>query len=82
MPTVAREGELRLLVAYDSWADWRDGRRLEGIDEIPPASTYEFCALCWGQGRIVSPAANGEGPIPVRCVTCRGTGRLPAAQGG
>jgi len=29
-----------------------------------------FCPICWGQGRIFEPAANGEGLIPVPCGGC------------
>ncbi|HSJ72912.1 MAG TPA: hypothetical protein VK904_01235 [Miltoncostaeaceae bacterium] len=75
------EGALRVLVLYETWAAWRDERRLEGLRPVPPAATHQFCAVCWGQGRIVGPAANGEGPIPIACLTCGGTGRVPAAPG-
>lgn len=33
-----------------------------------------FCAMCWGAGRILVAARNGEGRIPVTCGTCAGTG--------
>lgn len=32
------------------------------------------CSTCWGQGRYLEPAANGEGLVPVACETCLGTG--------
>jgi hypothetical protein len=40
---------------------------------LAPAATC-FCATCWGQGRIWSPARNGEGLIPVTCRACDGQG--------
>jgi hypothetical protein len=77
MLTVTSEGALRLPVAYETWAAWRDERRLEEPPPDRPAAS-EFCAMCWSQGRIIAPAANGEGGIPVACVTCAGSGRVPA----
>lgn len=32
------------------------------------------CPECWGQRRILEPARNGEGLIPVACGRCLGTG--------
>jgi hypothetical protein len=32
------------------------------------------CATCWGQGRLLEPARNGEGLVPVACEACLGTG--------
>lgn len=65
-----------LLVAYDSWCDWREDKRREA--DIPPAplcpTGASFCAHCWGQARIYAPARNGEGLIPTPCHVCRGTG--------
>lgn len=45
------------------------------IDRAPITGT-SFCALCWGAGRILGPAANGEGLIPVACAHCGGTGTV------
>lgn len=36
----------------------------------------EFCAVCWGAGRIFYEAANGEGLIPVPCAECGGKGAV------
>lgn len=67
-----------LLVAWTSWVDWREERRRETA--VPPAPLVpegvSFCAACWGQGRIHSPARNGEGLVPVRCGTCGGSGMV------
>jgi hypothetical protein len=32
------------------------------------------CGTCWGQGRYLEPARNGEGLVPVGCPACLGTG--------
>ncbi len=51
------------------------GPALPGSDHGPsrrPAGT--FCAACWGAGRILTDAPNGEGLIPVRCAACDGRG--------
>jgi len=56
-------------VVYDDWTAWRDERaRTETSSPI----TGTFCGLCWGNGRILEPAANGEGLIPVTCEACGG----------
>jgi hypothetical protein len=63
-----------VLVAYPSWIDWRVDRREAAATDPPsqiPSST-SFCATCWGQGKIWSPARNGEGLIPTCCPTCDG----------
>ena len=70
MPTAVREGRPRWPITYRDWPDWR--RRHAG------ALVQDFCASCWGQGRIMAPAANGEGLIPVRCATCAGAGGVAA----
>jgi hypothetical protein len=66
-------------VAYTSWLDWRiDKRQSTDFDPLPlvPSATC-FCAMCWGQGRIWSPARNGEGLIPQLCTTCFGQRVVP-----
>jgi hypothetical protein len=79
MLTVIDPGEVRVPVAYATWADWREGRR-DVLADPPTAPAAEFCALCWGQGRIAVPAGNGEGLIPVTCAVCDGTGRVPVGR--
>lgn len=66
-------------VRYESWRDWRAqkvreareraSRPLVEPDTIP-------CPTCWGQRRVWTPAANGEGLIPTICHPCLGTGRV------
>jgi hypothetical protein len=49
------------------------------LDPAPPLpAAVVFCAICWGQSRILSPAANGEGVIPVVCAHCEGDGAVPS----
>lgn len=44
--------------------------------------TADWCAICWGNGRIFGMARNGEGLIPLHpCATCAGTGRAPKDDG-
>lgn len=76
MPTVFEQGALPLPVTYEDWASWRRDR--PGAGELPPLTSTEFCGLCWGRGRILSPAANGEGLVPGPCASCGGAGRVPA----
>ena len=56
-------------VVYDDWTEWRDER---ARPESPAPVTGSFCALCWGAGAILEPAANGEGLVPVTCDGCGG----------
>lgn len=65
-----------LLVAYESWDEWRDERRREAAAEPAPLCPRDvvFCAHCWGQARIWAPARNGEGLVPAPCPACAGTG--------
>jgi len=72
-----REGESRVSVGYASWSDWRSQQGL--MPHAPPAPFGScFCAICWGAGRVLEPAMNGEGLIPQPCPTCRGTGSVPS----
>ncbi|WP_217915500.1 hypothetical protein [Miltoncostaea marina] len=82
MPTVV---EARTIpVRYESWQEWRAtvreaaARRAEPVARVPT----EFCALCWGAGRVLGAAPNGEGLVPVPCGWCGGAGRLPVAPPG
>ena len=71
------EGEPRIAVAYDSWAQWRAEQCF--LPEAPPAPFGScFCAICWGAGRLLEPAMNGEGLVPQPCPTCCGTGSVPS----
>jgi hypothetical protein len=38
-----------------------------------PSATWEPCATCWGQRRILEDR-NGEGLVPCTCPTCLGLG--------
>jgi hypothetical protein len=71
MPTIMSEGRLRLPVLYRSWSAWRRERP----DAEPGAVPADFCAACWGQGRILRAARNGEGLVPEPCADCAATGR-------
>jgi hypothetical protein len=73
--------EEHIPVAYESWAHWRDEcrarRRGSGeFFELDAVVVTEFCAHCWGNGRTLSPAPNGEGPIPKACLHCDGRGSV------
>lgn len=81
---IAVTGPDRIPIAYPSWHAWRADRRESQL--APPPTTRHhsagFCAMCWGQGRIWSPARNGEGLIPVACRSCDGQGlSVPAVAG-
>ena len=67
-------------VRYESWRDWRaqkvaDARERATFPLVEPLTVP--CGYCWGQRRILRPAANGEGLIPELCTPCSGTGRVP-----
>lgn len=49
------------------------------VPDAAPAAVWEPCPTCWGQRRILSPAGNGEGLVPVACPGCLGVGERPAA---
>jgi hypothetical protein len=51
------------------------------VADAASAGVWEPCATCWGQRRILSPAGNGEGLVPVTCPGCFGVGERPAARG-
>ena len=72
-----REGEPRSSVAYESWSDWRARQCTDPAALSAPIGSC-FCAICWGAGRLLEPAMNGEGLIPVSCPTCCGTGSVPS----
>jgi hypothetical protein len=71
---VLLEGMPPIPVRYSDWREWRDVR----LDDLPPAplapATGCFCAACWGQGRMLEEARNGEGLVPVACADCGGSG--------
>ena len=70
-------GSAPIPLAYRSWELWREERRRPPLPPAPlaPAGT-SFCATCWGQGRILEPARNEEGLIPVLCPCCGGEGTV------
>jgi hypothetical protein len=76
VPMIIHEGRPPLPVVYRDWAEWRGFRR-EDEPGVAPVATGTFCATCWGQGRLLSPARNGEGLVPVACPTCGGTRVAP-----
>jgi hypothetical protein len=74
MSMIIREGQPPLPVLYTDWAEWKALRR-EGCEEVPAsATTIVFCPTCWGNGRYLEPAANGEGLVPQTCPACDGSG--------
>ena len=75
MPTVMTAGAVPVPVIYASWEEWRRDRVVEPAPA--PLVAGAFCALCWGQRRILAPAANGEGLVPRWCEACSGTGTAP-----
>ena len=74
MSMIIQEGSPPLPVVYGTWLEWRDTQRhaLRPPPLMPDRA--EFCALCWGQGRIHEAAGNGEGLIPTPCPGCEGAG--------
>ena len=74
MAAIVLQGVERIPVRYESWPEWRDEllTPLEPMPLIAPGTG--FCAMCWGSGQIHSEAANGEGLVPHRCLTCHGSG--------
>lgn len=76
MAAIVSEGRSAILVRYDDWAHWRIAR-VGGVTRYPLlAEGTCFCADCWGQGWILTPAANGEGLIPLACSTCGALGMV------
>jgi hypothetical protein len=79
MPTIMSTGRLRLPVRYRSWGEWRLERPADGaLAAVPGSVPAEFCAGCWGQGRILRAAPNGEGLVPDPCGACAATGAAPS----
>ena len=72
-----QEGEPRASVAYESWSAWRTRQCIDPSAPSAPLGSC-FCATCWGAGRYMEPARNGEGLIPVPCPSCCGTGAIPS----
>lgn len=68
-------------VRYESWRAWRMQRIIDARERAhaPLVEPHTVpCGHCWGQRRILRPAANGEGLVPQPCDPCGGTGRAPA----
>jgi len=76
MPMIVREGKLPLPVLYADWAEWKALRREEAEEACVQAATAVFCPMCWGNGRYLEPAANGEGLVPRTCMSCGGRGTV------
>lgn len=77
MPALVIEDSL--LVRYDTWSQWREAKiaeaeRRRNVPLVEIATVQ--CAHCWGQRRIFSPAANGEGLVPHPCPSCLGRGYI------
>ncbi|MEW6583540.1 MAG: hypothetical protein AB1416_12360 [Actinomycetota bacterium] len=85
MSMVVREGTPPIPVLYGDWAEWRELRLQDAVlgDPAPGAAGTQdawiavFCPTCWGQGRYLEPAQNGEGLVPRTCPACEGTGAVP-----
>jgi hypothetical protein len=61
-------------IRYTGWAEWRENR-VEADRQVLVAAEC-FCGCCWGAGRYLDEAANGEGLIPVSCHACGGRGTV------
>ena len=79
MPTVMRQGRLSLPVLYENWAEWRDEQPDTGPAPRCLVPGGRPCPICWGQGRILAAAANGEGLVSFPCSTCAGAGSVEPA---
>jgi hypothetical protein len=67
-----------LLVVYATWREWRDTRVAAHRDRPPLVEPGTApCGRCWGQGRFLEPAGNGEGLVRRPCLPCLGQGRVP-----
>jgi hypothetical protein len=76
--------ERSLPVVYGSWSHWRRERQATTLSNeavVERSQATEFCAHCWGAGRILSPARNGEGLVPRQCSVCEGRGSHDVGQG-
>ena len=77
--TIAEGHPAAVPVFYESWEDWRSERQSQ--EALPPAPLVPagvvFCAMCWGAGRVLAPARNGEGLVPSDCGHCDGLGVVP-----
>lgn len=79
MPRVMRQGRLGLPVVYETWSDWRGeqaGAAAAAAAQGSVAPGGQPCGTCWGQGRILAAAPNGEGLIPGLCWGCGGRGSV------
>lgn len=81
MATTVLSGPSRIPVQVRAWAEWRSARRWRAGPGSVRAAEGDFCAICWGQGKLFMEAANGEGLIPVTCSHCGGGGRVHRAAG-
>lgn len=77
MPAVVIEDQLP--VVYLSWEEWRREkvRVAARCGSIAEPGTHS-CPSCWGQRKIFVAAPNGEGLIPVPCMTCLARGTVSA----
>ena len=78
---VVRDGAAGVPIAWDSWGEWRFGRRqpeVVWLRERAPEAPVDaaWCPVCWGNGRLFEEARNGEGLIPAAtCPACDGSGQ-------
>lgn len=79
MPVVHED---RMPILYFDWAEWRAERR-ELMDRPVVELGSCFCVTCSGNGHIYEYASNGEGLIPIPCISCLGRGiHIPTAAHG
>jgi hypothetical protein len=74
MAAIVFFGSPAVAVRYESWEQWRNDVAHPVAPAPLIASGTASCARCWGQGRHLEAARNGEGLVPVACPDCRGSG--------
>lgn len=79
MAAIVFLGSPAVPVRYESWEEWRRDitHPLPSAPLIAPETAS--CARCWGQGRHLEQARNGEGLVPVVCPDCAGSGLIRTA---
>ena len=76
MAAIVFFGSPAVAVRYESWEEWRH----DVASPVAPAPLIApgtaSCPRCWGQGRHLEQARNGEGLVPVGCPDCGGSGLI------